>query len=64
MIGAYDKLEKQMTAELIQKDENLYRQLSRQKKELLKQMSKDEINQLLKRDYPGQYKEVLKGYLK
>ena len=33
MIGAYDKLEKQMTAELIQKDENMYKQLSRQKKE-------------------------------
>ena len=64
MIRAYDKLEKQMTDELIEKDENMYKQLSRQKKELLKQMSNEEINELLKRDYPGQYKEMLKKYLK
>ena len=64
MIGAYDKLEKQMTAELIQKDENMYKQLSRQKKDLLKQMSNEDIEELLKRDYPGQYKAMLKKYLK
>lgn len=64
MIEAYDKVEKQMTAKLYLEDEKLYKQLSRQKKDILKQMGNEEIEELLKRDYPGEYKVVLKKYLK
>lgn len=48
----YDKLSKQEINERVKKRE-----------ELLSKMSRDEINQLLKRPYPPQFKAKLKKFL-
>lgn len=63
MIKEYDELETKI-AKVIEDDKESAMKLSKEKFELLKKMSNEEIEQLLDRPYPPQYKTKLKSYLK
>lgn len=63
MIEAHDKLVDKIS-KVAENDKELAKRLSKQKDEVLAQMSNEEINELLKRPYPAQYKMKLKKYLK
>ena len=63
MIEAHDKLAEKIS-KVAETDKELAKRLSKQKDEVLSQMSNEEINELLKRPYPPQYKVKLKKYLK
>ena len=62
MIKQYDELELEIS-KIAGTDKSRAKELSNQKKQLLSQMSKDELEVLLNRPYPSQYKEVIKKYL-
>ena len=63
MIEAHDKLAEKISR-VAETDKELAKRLSKQKDEVLSQMSNEEINELLKRPYPPQYQVKLKKYLK
>ena len=63
MIQAHDKLEEKIS-KAVESDKDLAKKLSKQKDEVLAQMSNEEIKELMKRPYPPQYKMKLKKYLK
>ncbi len=63
MIEAHDKLVEKIS-KAVDNDMDLAKKLSKQKDEVLSQMSNEEIKELMKRPYPAQYKEKLKKYLK
>ena len=62
LLNEYDKLELEIT-KLIKIDMKKTKELSEKKKNLLSKMTTNEINELLKRPYPSQYKAILKKYL-
>ena len=62
MLKEYDKLELEIS-KAVDSDFKKAKELSEKKKKLLEKMPKDEIKELLKRPYPGQYKEILKKFL-
>ena len=62
MIKEHDRLAKEI-AEVMGKDLEKAKELSKQKDELLSRMSKEELNELLKRPYPPQYKMKIKKYM-
>ncbi len=63
MIEAHDKLALKIS-KAVETDKDLAKRLSKQKDEVLAQMSNEEINELLSRPYPPQYKMKLKKFLK
>lgn len=63
MIKEYDELEKRASM-LVGKDITEAKKVIKQKEEVLKKMENEEIEQLLKRPYPAQYKSKLKSFLK
>ena len=63
MIEKYDELEKKASM-LVGKDITEAKKVIKQKEEVLKKMKNEEIELLLKRPYPAQYKNKLKNFLK
>ena len=63
MIEEHDKLAREI-AEVVSKDKAKAKELSKEKDEILKQMSNEELQKLLKRPYPPQYKMKIKKYMK
>lgn len=64
MLKKYDEIEKQMTAKLYEQNHDKYEELSEEKAKVLEKLSNEDIEELLKRPYPPQYKTKLKKYLK
>ena len=62
MLKEYDELEEEIS-KVAGTDMEKAKELSKRKKELLGQMTSEELNTLLKRPYPPQYKEIIKKYL-
>lgn len=62
MIKEYDELEREIS-KVATSDMTKAKELSNKKKDLLKRMSQSEIEVLLSRPYPPQYKALIKKYL-
>lgn len=59
MLEEYDKLENEIT-KYVPDDMTKAKELVTQKQELIKKMNDDEIQELLNRPYPAQYKAKIK----
>lgn len=62
MLKEYDRLEAEIS-KAASNDMQKAKELSKQKKALLVKMSKQELETLLKRPYPAQYKKIIRKYL-
>lgn len=62
MLEKYDELEKEIS-KAVGEDMERAKKLSEEKKALLKKMSKQELESLMNRPYPPQYKSLIKKYI-
>ena len=62
MLKEYDRLEMEIS-KIASKDMNKAKELSKEKKALLSKMTTQELQTLLKRPYPSQYKEIIRKHL-